>query len=118
MRIVGLLLALGLVAASPDEPALVTLSIVGTSDLHGAALPGDRRGAIKARAAQAKYPVLAANLIDDATGRPVAWANVRPSVLVDAAGVKVGIVGVVTIDALQSTIAANVHGLHVAPLAP
>jgi 5'-nucleotidase len=26
-------------AASADEPALVTLSIVGTSDLHGAALP-------------------------------------------------------------------------------
>jgi hypothetical protein len=28
-------------AAAPDEPALVTLSIVGTSDLHGAAFPGN-----------------------------------------------------------------------------
>ena len=31
-------------------------------------LPGDLRGALKARAAQARYPFLAANLIDDATG--------------------------------------------------
>ncbi len=191
-------------AAAPDEPSLVTLSIVGTSDLHGAASPrngslagglpllagyvnnlraarrsdggavllidsgdtfqgdvesnlsegalvvdaynamgytaeaignhdfdfgsvdtpaarqsrGDLRGALKARAAQARYPFLAANLIDEATGRAVEWPNVRPSVLVDAAGIKVGIVGVMTIDALQSTIAANVQGLRIAPLAP
>jgi len=188
--------------AAPDTPALVTLSIVSTSDLHGAALardglgglpllagyvnnlraarssdggavllldsgdtfqgntesnlsegalvvdaynamgytaealgnhdfdfgsvdspaarqlPGDPRGALKARAAQARYPFLAANLVDDATGRPVEWPNVRPSVLVDAAGVKVGIVGVLTIDALRLTLAANVQGLRVAPLAP
>jgi 2',3'-cyclic-nucleotide 2'-phosphodiesterase (5'-nucleotidase family) len=189
-------------AAAPDQPASVTLSIVGTSDLHGVAssrnslgglpllegyvnnlraartldggavllidsgdtfqgdvesnlsegalivdaynamgytaeavgnhdfdfgsvdsptarqLPGDLRGALKARAAQARYPFLAANLIDDATGRPVEWPNVRPSVVVDAAGVKVGILGVMTIDALRSTLAANVQGLRIAPLGP
>src|SRR5262245_4589164 len=189
-------------AAAPDQPALVTLSIIGTSDLHGAAfardglgglplltgyvnnlratrasdggavllidsgdtfqstvesnlsegalivdaynamgytaeaignhdfdfgsvdsptareLPGDLRGALKARAAQATYPFLAANLIDDATGRPVEWPNVRPSVVVDAAGIKVGIVGVMTIDALRATLAANVRGLRIAPLGP
>jgi 5'-nucleotidase len=188
--------------AAPGQPALVTLSIVGTSDLHGAALPrngagglpllagyvnnlraarsadggavllldsgdtfqgntesnlsegalvvdaynaigytaeavgnhdfdfgsvdsaaarqlpGDPRGALKARAAHARYPFLAANLIDAATGRPVEWPNVRASVLVEAAGVKVGIVGVMTIDALRLTLAANVQGLRVAPLAP
>ena len=212
-RIVGGILALALLwfaratylptlAATPDQPALVTLSIIGTSDLHGAAfardglgglplltgyvnnlratrtsdggavllidsgdtfqstvesnlsegalivdaynamgytaeaignhdfdfgsvdsstareLPGDLRGALKARAAQAKYPFLAANLIDDATGRPVEWPNVRPSVVVDAAGIKVGIVGVMTIDALRATLAANVRGLRIAPLGP
>ena len=189
-------------AAAPDQPALMTLSIVGTSDLHGAAfprnglgglpllagyvnnlrvtrasdggavllidsgdtfqggiesnlsegalvvdaynamgyaaeavgnhdfdfgsvdsptgrqLPGDLRGALKARAAQARYPFLAANLIDDATGRAVEWPNVRPSVLVDAAGVKVGVVGVMTMGALRATLAANVQGLRVAPLGP
>ena len=81
-------------------------------------LPGDLRGALKARAAQARYPFLAANLIDDATGRPVEWPNVRPSVLLDAAGVKVGVVGVMTVDALRSTLAANVQGLRIAPLGP
>ncbi len=189
-------------AAAPDEPGLVTLSIVGTSDLHGATfprnglgglpllagyvnnlraarasdggavllvdsgdtfqggvesnlsegalivdaynamgytaqaignhdfdfgsvdsptarqLPGDLRGALKARAAQARYPFLTANLIDAATGRPVEWPNVWPSRLVDAAGVKVGLVGVMTIGALRSTLAANVQGLQIAPLEP
>src|SRR4029434_4019217 len=66
----------------------------------------------------ARYPFLAANLIDAATGRPVEWPNVRPSVLVDAAGVRLGVVGVMTIDALRLTLAANVQGLRVAPLAP
>jgi 5'-nucleotidase len=80
--------------------------------------PGDPRGALKALAARARYPLLAANLIDESTGRPVEWANVRPSILVDVQGLKVGIVGVMTIDALYATLAANVHGLRVAPLAP
>ena len=83
----------------------------------GATVAGRLRGALKARAAQARYPFLAANLIDEATGRLVDWPNVRPSVLVEAAGIKVGIVGVMTIDALRSTIAANVQGLRMAPLA-
>ncbi len=78
----------------------------------------DPRGALQARAAQAKFPYLAANLIDEATGEPVHWPNVRPSALLDIAGVKVGIVGIMTIDALRATLATNVHGLRVAPLAP
>ncbi len=84
----------------------------------GRQLPGDLRGALKDRAAQARHPFLAANLIDLATGRPVEWPNVRPSALVDVAGVKIGIVGVMTIDGLRSTIAANVQGLRIAPLEP
>jgi len=92
----------------------------GPVDASGARqmLTGDARGALKARAAQAKYTFLAANLIDDRTDRPVDWPNVRPSVIVDAAGVKVGVVGVMTIDALRATLPVNVHGLRVAPLAP
>jgi len=78
---------------------------------------GDPRGAIKALAARARFPFLAANLIDDATGRRVAWPNVHASTLITAAGVKVGIVGIMTIDALRATLRANVQGLHVAPLA-
>ena len=77
----------------------------------------DPRGALKARAAQASFPFLAANLIDTATGRPVSFPNVRPSMVVTAAGVQVGIVGVMTARALSVTIALNVRGLRVAPLA-
>jgi len=78
----------------------------------------DPRGALKARAAEARFPLLAANIIDDATGRPVAWPNFRPSTLVTIAGVKVGIVGVTTTSTPVTTIAENLHGLVFAPLAP
>jgi 5'-nucleotidase len=102
-----------------DHPGrdLRPLPLDGTEDVgpHGRR---DPRGALKARAAQARYPFLAANLIDDATGRPIDWPNVKPSVLVEAAGIKVGVVGVMTIVAMRSTLAANIGGLRVAPLAP
>ncbi|MQA29298.1 MAG: hypothetical protein GEU82_05575, partial [Luteitalea sp.] len=90
----------------------------GAVDIEGAREgQGDRRGALKARARQAQFPFLAANLIDDRSGRAVNWPNVRPSVVVDSAGIKVGIVGVMTIGALRATLPANVRGLSVAPLA-
>lgn len=76
----------------------------------------DPRGALKQRASEADFPILAANLIDDTTGRPVEWKNVRPSIIVDVNGIKVGIIGVVTEDALRVTISANTVGLRVAPL--
>jgi 5'-nucleotidase len=100
----------------------------GAVDAWGWRRPGDRwmpeaagepdpRGALKAIAARARFPLLAANLIDAATGTRVQWPNVKASVMVEAAGFKVGIVGVMTIDALRSTLVVNVRGLRVAPLA-
>ena len=77
----------------------------------------DPRGALKARASEARFPFLAANLIDAATGRAVEWVNVKPAVIVQAADIKVGIIGVMTRQALTATIASNVGGLSVAPLA-
>ena len=80
--------------------------------------PGDDpRGALKARAAQAKFPFLSANIVYTATGRPVDWPNITPSVMVEAAGVKIGIVGVATKEALVTTIAENVRDLSMTPLA-
>jgi 5'-nucleotidase len=85
-----------------------------------AATPGgpgdDPRGALKARAAEAKFPFLAANLIDTTTGRTPAWTNVQPTALVQAAGVKIGIIGVMTRGALTATLPMNVRDLSVAPL--
>jgi 2',3'-cyclic-nucleotide 2'-phosphodiesterase (5'-nucleotidase family) len=77
----------------------------------------DPRGALKARASEAAFPFLAANLVDASSGRPVAWTNVRPTAVVRAGGVAVGIIGVMTRGALTATIASNVGGLSVAPLA-
>ncbi len=77
----------------------------------------DPRGALKLGAARANFPLLAANLIEIETGRPVAWPNVAPSAMLDAGGVRVCIVGVMSAFALQATIAANTEGLRVAPLA-
>ena len=75
----------------------------------------DRRGALKARAAQARFPLLAANLLEE--GRPVEWPNVERSTMVDAAGMRVGVIGVMTRDALSMTLASNVIGLQVTALA-
>ena len=81
--------------------------------------PGeDPRSALKARAAGARFPFLAANTVDDATGQPVAWTNVKPSTLVTVRGVQVGLIGVTTPDTPALTIAANVVGLTFAPLVP
>lgn len=76
----------------------------------------DARGALKQRALQAHFPLLAANLIDTSTDLPVDWLNVQPSTLLEVAGIKVGIIGVMTEYALIMTIAANIQGLRVAPL--
>ena len=79
--------------------------------------PGDDpRGALKARLAQARFPFLAANLVDTATGTPVSLPNVAPSVMLTINGVKVGIVGLLTEPAMSYTTAANVEGLVVTPL--
>lgn len=77
----------------------------------------DPQGALKARAAQARFPFLAANLIDDSTGRTVSWPNVKPSIVEDVAGIRVGIVGLLTSETLASTMPANTRGLTIAPLA-
>ena len=81
--------------------------------------PGhDARGALKERALQANFPILAANLIVRETGELVDWDNVQPSVLIDVEGLKVGIIGVMAAHALAGTISLNVNDLEVAPLAP
>jgi 5'-nucleotidase len=75
------------------------------------------RGALQQRAREAQFPLLAANLTDKQTGERVAWDNVASSTMVEAAGIRVGIIGLITEHALQLTIASNVGGLEVSPLA-
>ena len=77
----------------------------------------DLQGALKAAAARARFPFLAANILDAATGQPVRWPNVVPSTIVNAAGVRVGLIGLMTETGLRQTLAAHVQGLATSPLA-
>lgn len=77
----------------------------------------DLQGALKAAAARAHFPFLAANILDAATGEPIRWPNVQPSTIVDAAGVRVGLVGMMTETGLRQTLAAHAEGLATSPLA-
>ncbi|MGD0836244.1 MAG: 5'-nucleotidase C-terminal domain-containing protein [Polyangia bacterium] len=81
--------------------------------------PGDDpQGALKARARQAHFPFLAANVVVHGSHRALPWRNVHPSTMISSDGIKVGIVGVVTRSAATSTLPANVAGLDFLPLAP
>jgi len=77
----------------------------------------DPRGALKARAVEANFPLLAANVVDRKTGRQVAWPNFKAATLIDAAGIKVGLVGAVTTATPRTSLPANVAGLEFLPLA-
>jgi len=77
----------------------------------------DRRGALKARIAEAKFPFLSSNIYDDSTGEPIDWPNVHPSMILEKRGVKLGLIGVSTFETPHVTLAANFVGLSMKPLA-
>jgi 5'-nucleotidase len=83
-----------------------------------AAATDDARGALKARAHEAKFPFVAANIVDAATGARIAWPNMPASTLVEVAGIKVGIVGASTESTPYTTMPVNFVGLKIAPAAP
>ena len=74
------------------------------------------RGALEAGALEAKFPFLAAN-ITGPDGRRWMPENVRPSIAVTRAGVKVGLIGVTTIRTPEATDPRNLLGLQFTPLA-
>ena len=56
----------------------------------------DAQGALRARAAEASFQFLAANLLEVDTDRPVEWANVSASVIIEKAGDKLRSIVVLT----------------------
>jgi 5'-nucleotidase len=64
---------------------------------------------LRERIAQAKYPILAANVFLKGTRRRPVW--LRPSALLDAGGIKVGIVGLATVSTPITTNPVNVSDL-------
>ncbi len=75
----------------------------------------DARGALKARAAEAKFPLLSANILDKQSGGRIKWPNMPASTLVEVAGVKLGIIGASTEATPFTTMPANFLGLAMAP---
>jgi 5'-nucleotidase len=78
----------------------------------------DPRGALKARAAEARFPFLAANLVEAATETAPAWPNFAATKVVVAAGVKVGVIGLANEGTAFITAPPNFVGLRALPLAP
>jgi 5'-nucleotidase len=85
-------------------------------DVIATSVDDDPRGALKARAKEAAFPLLTANVLDKDSGNRIKWPNMPASTVVDAAGVKIGIVGVTTEATPFTTMPANFVGLEM--LAP
>ncbi len=82
------------------------------------AKPGENpRGALEARAREARFPLLDANVMVKASGRRWAPQNIRPFTLVELSGVTVGVVGGTTEDAATTTLPSNVRDLEFQGLA-
>jgi 5'-nucleotidase len=88
---------------------------VGPSAIPRAA-EDDPRGALRARAREAGFPLLSANVLDAATGRRPDWPEIQSRVVIEKAGVRVAVIGVTTEATPGTTIAANFVGLQMAPL--
>ncbi|MHB8945952.1 MAG: 5'-nucleotidase C-terminal domain-containing protein [Bacillota bacterium] len=65
--------------------------------------------AIKDRVAQAKFPVLAANVFKKGTTERPDWA--KPYVMFEREGLKIGVIGVITTETPNIVVAANVKDL-------
>jgi len=78
----------------------------------------DPRGALKARARDAKFPFVVSNILDAASGARIAWPNMPAATMVEVAGIKIGIIGASTESTPYTTMPANFVGLRVAPPAP
>jgi 5'-nucleotidase len=81
--------------------------------------PGqDSFGALKQRIKQARFPLLSANIYEVASGERPGWLGNDGTAILEAHGVKVGIVGVVTPATPRTTNPVNVGSLRFGSLAP
>jgi 2',3'-cyclic-nucleotide 2'-phosphodiesterase (5'-nucleotidase family) len=80
-----------------------------------ASVEDDARGALKARASEAKFPLVVSNVVDKASGARIKWPNMPASTLVEVAGVKVGVIGASTEATPYTTMPANFADLAIAP---
>jgi 5'-nucleotidase len=67
--------------------------------------------AFRARLGEASYPYLAANLVDRSTGKAPEIGNLHAARMLKAGGVRVGVIGLATLDTPRTTRASHVAGL-------
>lgn len=84
----------------PEGPAVTASSV-----------EEDPRGALKARAAEAKFAFVAANIIDKTSGERIKWPNILPSKIVEVSGIEIGVIGAATESTPFTTMPANFAGL-------
>lgn len=73
--------------------------------------PGDDPlGALKKNVAMAKFPFLAANITEKATGKTPSW--LLPYAIVEIGGARIGIIGLTTPDTPNVTVASNIASLN------
>ncbi|MEW5742839.1 MAG: bifunctional UDP-sugar hydrolase/5'-nucleotidase [Myxococcota bacterium] len=77
----------------------------------------DAFGALKARIAQAKFPLLSTNIYEADTGLRPAWLHTDGSIIVERRGVKIGIFGLTTPQTPTVTLPINVASLRFGALA-
>lgn len=68
---------------------------------------------LSARAAEAKFPFLAANLLEESTGKPPAW--VKPYIIKEIGGIRFGIIGLANSGTPVISKASNSKGLKFIP---
>ncbi|MGQ0506082.1 MAG: bifunctional metallophosphatase/5'-nucleotidase [Myxococcaceae bacterium] len=78
----------------------------------------DPFGALKARIVQAKFPLLAVNVYDAASGQRPAWLGNDGTHLFEVKGIKVGVIGLITPQTPQVTSPVNVATLRFGNLVP
>ncbi len=78
----------------------------------------DPFGALKARLAQARFPMLSANIYVESTGLRPSWLPGDGTVLIERKGVKIGIIGLTTPQTPSTTLPINVASLRFSPMPP
>lgn len=76
----------------------------------------DRLSALKTRMSEAKFPYLAANILDKTSGKLAEFPNTYPSKLYSTGKVRVGVIGLSTLDTPKTTLAINIESLAFADL--
>ncbi len=80
----------------------------GADEAHGKDV---LTGTLQSRMSEARYPYVAANIIERATGRHAPFPNTQTRVMLQAGRLKVGVIGLSTLDTPTTTRAENVKGL-------